>query len=104
MTIIEASQLKKMDTFGQNDVYCLAALGGKEKRTKTIYAHDYAERGDPQWKKGKGAPRSHCLARPLAHLGFMRMPLDKHMTGNTLAPPSAPCPYFKFQQNLQRTL
>ena len=29
VTVVEASQLKKMDTFGQNDVYCVAAVSGK---------------------------------------------------------------------------
>ena len=41
VTIVEAAQLKKMDTFGQNDVYCVAAVSGKEKKTKTVYAHEY---------------------------------------------------------------
>jgi hypothetical protein len=57
MQVVEASQLKKMDTFGQNDVYCVAAVCGKEKRTKTIQGEaeqDHNERGDPVWRKGKG--------------------------------------------------
>ena len=35
----------------------------QEKKTKTIYAHEYAERGDPIWKKGKGEALKFRMAR-----------------------------------------
>ena len=50
VTVVQGSNLKKMDLFGQNDVYCIVDVDGKLKKTKTIDEGGSA----PKWRGGAG--------------------------------------------------
>ena len=53
--VIEAKDLKQMDTVGKNDAYCIVAVGHSSKRTSTITGKMYGKgRKDPWWNDGKG--------------------------------------------------
>ena len=53
-------QLKKMDTFGQNDVYVTATLAGKEKRTKiTLKVPPGVDTGTRLRSSGNGESGQH---------------------------------------------
>jgi Ca2+-dependent lipid-binding protein len=49
VTILEGSDLKKMDFVGENDVYVSMEVGGSTKRTTTV-----KDSGTPKWKAGIG--------------------------------------------------
>ena len=78
VTIIEAADLKQMDTFGMNDVFCTAKVSSsKDKRTSTIKADDYAERGEPQWGGGKGETLSFRVKRLLIPASIQLIAMDE---------------------------
>ena len=53
--VIEATDLKQMDSVGKNDAYCSVTVGGKTLRTSTIDGKSYGKgRKDPRWNEGAG--------------------------------------------------
>jgi hypothetical protein len=63
VTVIEAKGLKKMDTFGKNDPYCIVAINGESRRTKTVDGGGAA----PVWgEDGHGEVLNFELERAVA--------------------------------------
>jgi Ca2+-binding EF-hand superfamily protein len=77
VTVLEAAELKQMDRLGLNDVYTRVTVSGKEKRTRTCTAEEYADRGEPEWNNGKGDTLSYRVRRLLLPTTIQLIAMDE---------------------------